>query len=168
MSQKPFQPSPGEIRAEIGKAGWMIVENDFRHFYATRGEQATPIRKTLEAVLEDCQRIGCHALPGELGPNGDRAKLSLKTEYSCNSVSSKGPVAQGAGAVLDFFNDSLQILVYEGEAGQEGDEPALHVRLNADGTIAEIVMRSRDLLRLCTFEGEPRAVSKWEKERDGV
>jgi len=46
---------------------------------------------------------------------------------------------EGAAADFDWYNDWLQILVFD-----QQDDPALHVRLNPDGTIAEILVRERN------------------------
>ncbi len=97
----------------------------------------------------------------ELQPSGDRGEKTLLVEADVESVKSFGPYAKGAGASFDWYNDRLQILVYDGPE----DEPALHVRYNADGTIAEIIVRN-DLMGLVKPEGAMK-MSEWQKERDG-
>ena len=46
------------------------------------------------------------------------------------------------------------------------DEPAVHVRLNPDGSIAEILIR--DDLMPVTKPDRADSLSAWRKERDGV
>lgn len=71
-----------------------------------------------------------------------------------------GLYGSGAGACLDFYNGKAQILVDD----SQGDV-ALHVRLNADGTIAEILVRD-DLMPLVVRESAP-PLTAWQAERDG-
>ena len=73
----------------------------------------------------------------------------------------RGPYARDAMATLDWYNDRLQILVLDGQC----DEVAVFVRLNADGTIAEILIRD-DLMSLTKPE-RADALSAWRKSRDG-
>lgn len=95
-----------------------------------------------------------------LRPEGDRAKNTLQVVHHENSVATGiGGHAPDAGAFLDWYNDRLQICVNDGIL----DEPALHVRLNADGSIAEIIIRD-DLRDKIRTEAQP---SPWQKERDG-
>ena len=73
------------------------------------------------------------ALGGVLLPDGDHAKQSLKVQHTRDGVDVLDPhYANGAGVKLDWWNDRLQILVYDGIT----DEPVLTVCLNKDGTVA--------------------------------
>lgn len=67
---------------------------------------------------------------------------------------------EGAAIDFDWYNDRLQILIFDNQ-----DEPALHVRFNADGTIAEIVFR--DELKPLLINEQRRGQSEWEISRDG-
>lgn len=61
--------------------------------------------------------------------------------------------------VLDWYNDRLQLLSYDGKS----EEVAVSVRLNQDGGVAEIVIRD-ELLKLVRSDNGPR--SEWAIERD--
>lgn len=94
----------------------------------------------------------------DLPPQGDIGKEPFPVEQTDTGMRSQG-YALDAGAHFDWFNDRLQILVDDGTVG----EPALYVRYNADGSIAQILVRS-DLMPL--VEDEEGANSKWQDERD--
>lgn len=96
-----------------------------------------------------------------LPPNGDHGTQELPVEVNGGQIRSLG-YAEGAAADFDWYNDKLQILVFD-----HHDDPLLHVRLNPDGTVAEILVRDRETLRKMLLESEARVISDWEKERDG-
>lgn len=96
----------------------------------------------------------------ELKPEGDRAKQSLTLAHTDDGVFIASPCAEQSGANIDWYNDRPQILVHDGQF----DDPALHVRLNPDGSIAEILVRD-DLIGKVHVECGHN--SQWQKERDG-
>lgn len=99
-------------------------------------------------------------IPAEQTPNGDRGKKRLKTAFGYHDLIVRDKLFTGAQASFDWYNDKLQILVFD-----VNDDPALHVRYNPDGTIAEILVRD-DLMEVTMRESAP-AAADWQKERDG-
>lgn len=99
-------------------------------------------------------------------PSGDLGNEELLVSFDPSGVRVDGHYAEGAEARIDWHNDRLQILVFD-----QSDEPALHVRYNRDGTIAEVIIRA-DLMAapscgpIVKREGEPQ--TEWAKERDAV
>ena len=97
----------------------------------------------------------------ELPPRGERGQSPLPVEINADCVNAINPTGeQVQGAYLDWWNDRLQILCYDGVC----DEVAVYVRFNPDGTIAEVMLRE-DLRGKAVIES-PEA-SAWTKERDG-
>ena len=104
----------------------------------------------------------------EIQPTGPHGKLTLPVNCWPCGAQITGGYAEGASAQFDWYNDKLQILVFD-----KDDEPALHVRYNPDGTIAEVIVRD-DLLPSPWGYAAPifwpdssQRESQWQKERDG-
>ena len=95
----------------------------------------------------------------ELTPNGDLGKEVLPIEFDAGAVKSFG-YAKEAQAAFDWYNDRLQILVYDGH----NSEPVVQVRLDSDGVVNEIIVRSTDWHRLRRDSCLP--LSPWQAERD--
>ncbi len=93
-----------------------------------------------------------------LEPNGDNAVESLPIEITQDSITSKG-FAEGAGCFFDWFNDRLQIVIHSGL----DDEPAINIRFNRNGSIAEIIVEDCYWKQVMRVPVEP---SEWQKERD--
>src|ERR1035438_3901276 len=98
-------------------------------------------------------------IPAEQPPNGTRGKKCLKTAFGYRDLIVRDKKFTSAQASFDWYNDKLQILVFD-----RNDDPALHVRFNKDGTIAEIMVR--DDLR-GRIEPDFGPTTAWQKERDG-
>lgn len=80
------------------------------------------------------------------------ARVRATTEWPAVEVPGGfGFYGSGAGAFLDWYDDQMQIIVED-----SNEDPAIHVKLNADGTISGIVVRD-DLMRLVRPE---RAVTE--------
>lgn len=94
-----------------------------------------------------------------LNPDGPLGSLPLPVLIGDDYYQSAG-FASGASARFDWYNDRLQILVNDGQ----NDDLALHVRFNADGSVAEILVRN-DLLKSVKPESSTE-VSPWQFERD--
>lgn len=95
--------------------------------------------------------------------NGDRGKLSLEVSFGFRDLICIDDRFCGAQLSFDYYNDWLQGLVFD-----DCDDPAMHIRWNEDGTIAEIIVRD-DLMPKIVRECGPRrsGQSEWEKARDG-
>ena len=102
-------------------------------------------------------RSNNNGIKDSLLPCGNHGKESLPVNVTLDGVTSCG-YAKGAGAGLDWYNDKLQVLVFD-----HSEDPAIHVRLNADGTVAEILVRD-DLMQL--IKHESGGASDWQKKRD--
>ena len=107
-------------------------------------------------------------IPAEQPPDGTRGKKCLKTAFGYRDLIVRDKKFTSAQASFDWYNDKLQILVFDCN-----DDPALHVRYNKNGTIAEILVRD-DLMKSPWGYAGPiikqessREPSKWQKERDG-
>jgi hypothetical protein len=107
-------------------------------------------------------------IPAEQEPSGNRGKKRLKTAFGYRDLIVRDKQFCAAQASFDWYNDKLQILVFD-----KDDEPALHVRYKKDGTIAEILIRDDLMKSPWGYAGpivkkesslEP---SQWQKERDG-
>lgn len=72
----------------------------------------------------------------------------------------RGDFQEGIGARLDWYNDALQVCIDD-----SGEEVAMHIRFNQDGTIAEIVVREE--LRALVISEQKRGQTEWEIARDG-
>lgn len=100
-----------------------------------------------------------HTLP----PNGDRGKRPLTIQHSDSDifvpVETDGRCTSSVG--VDWYNDHLQFIVMDGQI----DEVAVYIRMNKDGSVAEIVVRD-DLMSKVGRETGPD-ISQWQKERDG-
>lgn len=96
-----------------------------------------------------------------LSPAGELGKQFLTVRHDRNSIEiiGEGDYARHASVYLDWHNDRLQFLVYDGVE----DENAVMVRLHRDGSVAEIIVRD-DLMGEVKIEsGE---TSPWQEERD--
>jgi len=101
-------------------------------------------------------------------PNGDRGKHLLRTAFGPRDLIVRDKQFCAAQASFDWYNDKLQILVFD-----RNDYPAIHVRYKKDGTIAEVLIRDDLMKSPWGYAGpivkkesslEP---SQWQKERDG-
>ncbi len=100
-----------------------------------------------------------HLLP----PNGERGTkplpvISKPGELQVDTGRRNTP---GEGVWMDWYNDRLQLVIND----RQCDEPALHVRFNPDGSVAEVLVR--DDLR-DKIETDDRNISDWQKERDDL
>lgn len=95
-----------------------------------------------------------------IDPAGDHGARPLRVAHNIDRAElSSLDYAEGAAVALDWYNDRLQLIAFDGRS----DDPALHIRLNQDGTIAEILVRD-DLLP--HVHSERFHESEWQKERD--
>ena len=94
-----------------------------------------------------------------LEPNGDRAKRWLDVEHYADHINILFGHDNQPGVYADWWNDRLQLLAYDGQC----DETAGAIRLNPDGSVAEIIVRD-DLLD--KVMREPVKQTAWGKERD--
>ena len=93
-------------------------------------------------------------IPAEQPASGPRGKKRLKTAFGFRDLIVRDKQFACAQASFDWHNDRLQILVFD-----SNDDPALHVRYNPDGTIAEIVIRD-DLLHCPIIKAASREPSQ--------
>lgn len=124
----------------------------------TDPELVTCNSKTIKMPLEPTGERGKETLPVQIHATPSWPGFSIP--YSPNPEQ-LFPY-QGAGCFFDWYNDHLQVVV--DDSSGDGD-PAVHVRYNRDGSIAEIMLRDRELLKKCYVEGDERP-SPWQAERD--
>ena len=92
-----------------------------------------------------------------IAPNGPLGRRPLHYQFADGGLTVGSNAETDASIQLDWYNDRLQILIYDGQQ----DEPALKVRLNPNGAIAEVIRRP-DIVP------QPHAhpTTAWEAERD--
>ena len=154
------------MQCECPNCGWTGDEDDLGCQLCDVPDLLQRIDAGEEVPAGECPECGALAHHKEeprevaLVPSGDRGKKKLPVEFMTTGLRSKG-FAEGASCEFDWYNDRLQILVFD-----RTDEPVLHVRFNKDGTIAEIMLRDCDVESKCFVE-QDSPVTNWQHERDG-
>ncbi len=94
--------------------------------------------------------------------NGDGSPPAIFTVNPCNGIGPEIKFPNGASVGADYYNKKQQVLVWDGDVVPGNPDPALSIRLNDDGSIAEIAVRS-DLMSKVMLDG---AHSPWIEARD--
>ena len=93
--------------------------------------------------------------------NGPKAIRDLPIEIKNDSLRIWGSEDYAdAGFMADWHNDRLQLLTYDAS----NDDAAVFVRLNPDGSVAEILVRDDLMSKVRSERGDATA---WQNERDG-
>lgn len=140
------------VRASLALGEIQAAWNEWNIFL--RNPQLTYEIEVHEIEVPDKQ-VPMHTF---LVEEGGHAKQELPCVHYAGSVHSDGAYANGAGVHLDWYNDRLQLCVDDGLV----DDPALHVRFNEDGSIAEVLVRDCGI----PIKHESGETTAWQLERD--
>lgn len=118
-------------------------------------------RNPEETFSFSTQEIEVDAFRGLILAQGDRGNAPLEIKHTDEGfiIPEHTMGDTGLGAFVDWYNNRLQVCVND----TQEDEPALHVRYNQDGSIAEIMVRD-DLMSVVKIMDGP--TTEWQKERD--